>query len=69
VGLIVAGIRRRYAPIRYLAMVILAVTILKVFTADLAELDQAYRVLSAIGLGVLLLIASFLYQRFKPGEG
>jgi uncharacterized membrane protein len=68
VGLIVAGIRRRYAPIRYLAMVVLAVTILKVFTADLAELGQAYRVLSAIGLGVLLLIASFLYQRFKPGE-
>ena len=68
VGLIVVGIRRQYAPIRYLAMAVLAVTILKVFLLDLAELEQAYRVLSAIGLGVLLLIASFLYQRFRPGE-
>ena len=69
VGLIIAGIRGRYAPVRYLAMAVLGVTILKVFLLDLAELEQAYRVLSAIGLGVLLLIASFLYQRFKPGEG
>jgi uncharacterized membrane protein len=68
VGLIVAGIRRRYAPVRYLAMAVLAVTILKVFTTDVAELGQEYRVLSAIGLGVLLLVASFLYQRFRPGE-
>ena len=69
VGLIITGIRGRYAPVRYLAMAVLGVTILKVFLLDLAELEQAYRVLSAIGLGVLLLIASFLYQRFKPGEG
>jgi uncharacterized membrane protein len=65
VALIVFGIRRRYAPVRYLAMVVLAVTILKVFLLDLSELEQGYRVLSAIGLGVLLLLASFLYQRFR----
>jgi uncharacterized membrane protein len=69
VGLIVIGIRQRYAPVRYLAMAVLGVTILKVFLLDLAQLDQAYRVLSAIGLGVLLLIASFLYQRFRAEEG
>jgi uncharacterized membrane protein len=65
VGLIVVGIRQRYAPVRYLAMAVLAVTIPKVLLLDLAELEQGYRVLSAIGLGVLLLIASFLYQRFR----
>jgi uncharacterized membrane protein len=65
VALIVFGMRRRYAPVRYLAMAVLAVTILKVFLLDLSELEQAYRVLSAIGLGVLLLIASFLYQRYR----
>jgi len=65
VGLIVVGIRQRYAPVRYLAMAMLAVTIPKVLLLDLAELEQGYRVLSAIGLGVLLLIASFLYQRFR----
>jgi uncharacterized membrane protein len=65
VGLIVYGIRRRYAPVRYLAMVVFGVTTLKLFLLDLAALDQAYRVLSAVGLGVLLLIASFLYQRYR----
>jgi uncharacterized membrane protein len=65
VVLIVVGMRRRYAPVRYLAMAVFAVTIPKVLLLDLAELEQAYRVLSAIGLGVLLLIASFLYQRFR----
>jgi hypothetical protein len=65
VGLIVVGIRQRYAPVRYLAMAVLAVTIPKVLLLDLAELEQGYRVLSAIGLGVLLLIASFLYQHFR----
>ena len=66
---LVAGLRMRYAPIRYLAMAVLGVTILKLFLLDLAALDQAYRVLSAIGIGVLLLIASFLYQRFKDDVG
>jgi uncharacterized membrane protein len=65
VGLIVFGIRRRYAPVRYLAMVVFGVTILKLFLLDLAALDQVYRVLSAVGLGVLLLVASFLYQRYR----
>lgn len=65
VVLVVAGMRRRYAPVRYLAMAVFGVTIPKVLLLDLAELEQAYRVMSAIGLGVLLLIASFLYQRYR----
>ena len=64
-GLIVAGLRRTYAPIRYLAIVVFGGTILKVFLVDLAELDRIYRVASIIGLGVLLLITSYLYQRAK----
>jgi uncharacterized membrane protein len=35
----------------------------KVFIYDLASLDQMARVLSLIGLGLLLLAATFLYQR------
>ncbi len=64
--LIVAGFRKRYAPLRYFAMVLFGVTILKVFTVDLAELDQIYRVLSVVGLGAALLVSSYLYQRFRP---
>lgn len=68
-GLIVAGIRKRYAPIRYFAIVIFGVTILKVFLIDLAELDRIYRVLSILGLGVMLLVTSYLYQRLRPAQG
>ena len=65
-ALIVAGIKRNYAPIRYFAMVVFAVTILKVFLIDLSELDRIYRVLSILGLGVMLLLTSYLYQRSRP---
>jgi hypothetical protein len=62
---IVVGIRRRYAPIRYFAMLLFAITILKVFVVDMAELERVYRIVSVIGLGVMLLATSYLYQRFK----
>jgi uncharacterized membrane protein len=64
-GMIVAGLRRHYAPIRYFAIVVFGCTILKVFMVDLAALDRIYRVASIIGLGVLLLITSYLYQRAR----
>jgi uncharacterized membrane protein len=64
-GAIVVGIRRRYAPVRYFAMVVFALTIGKVFLVDMAELERVYRVVSVIGLGVMLLATSYLYQRFR----
>jgi len=62
---IAIGIRRRYRPIRYFAIVLFLVTILKVVAVDLSELERLYRVLSIAGLGLLLLVASYLYQRFR----
>jgi uncharacterized membrane protein len=64
-ALIVVGLWQRYAPIRYFAIVVLFVTIAKVFFLDLAELERIYRVLSVIVLGVLLLLTSYLYQRTR----
>jgi len=64
-GAIVAGIRRRYAPARYFAMVVFALTIAKVFLVDMAELERAYRIVSIIGLGVMLLATSYMYERFR----
>jgi uncharacterized membrane protein len=63
--LIVAGIRKQYAPIRYFAIALFAVTIVKVFGFDMAELDRIYRVSSIIVLGVMLLATSYLYNRFR----
>ena len=63
--LVVVGLRRHCPAIRYFAIVVFAVTIFKVFTIDLAALERIYRVLSVIGLGVLLLMSSYLYQRSR----
>jgi uncharacterized membrane protein len=64
-ALIVIGLQRKYAPIRYFAMVVFAVTIFKVFALDMAQLDRIYRVSSVIGLGILLLLTSYLYNRSR----
>jgi hypothetical protein len=63
--LIVVGLWKRYAPIRYFAMTVFLITIVKVFAVDLAELDRIYRVLSVIGVGLTLLLTSYLYQRLR----
>lgn len=63
--LIVIGIIKKYQPIRIFSIVLFAITILKVFLFDLSNLDTIYRIGSFIGLGVILILVSFLYQRFR----
>ena len=59
------GIWRRARYIRFVALALFDVTIVKVFLFDLASLETLYRIFSFIGLGVILLATSYLYQRFK----
>ncbi len=61
--LLTLGFWRRAAFLRWQALVLLAVAIAKVFTLDVSELSQGYRILSFLGLGALLLGVSFVYQR------
>ena len=61
--LMTIGLWRRSAFVRWQALVLIAATILKVFIYDVSELDRAYRILSFIVLGALLLAISFVYQR------
>ena len=63
--LVIVGLMRKYAPIRYFAMALFALTTVKVFAIDLAELDRIYRVLTIIGLGITLLVTSYLYQKLS----
>lgn len=65
VVLLAIGFARRIAPLRYLAITLFAMTIIKVFVVDLANLETVYRIVSFIVLGVLLLAASFLYQQLS----
>jgi uncharacterized membrane protein len=62
-ALLTLGFWRRAAFLRWQALVLLAVSIGKVFTVDVSELSQGYRILSFLGLGALLLGVSFVYQR------
>ena len=68
-GLTAVGIKWRYAPVRHLALVLFGITVLKVFTVDFPQLDSVYRIVSSIALGLLLMAASYLYQRYDGRLG
>ncbi len=63
VVLIAIGIRKKYAPARYFAIALFGLTVAKVLMNDIAGLDRFYRMLTVLAVGVLLLVASYLYQR------
>ncbi len=60
----VVGLWRRTRGLRILGIVILGAAVLKIFIYDLSFLQTLYRIFSFIGLGVILLVASYLYQRY-----
>jgi uncharacterized membrane protein len=61
--LLAVGFGRRSAFLRWQGLVLLAVSVGKVFLVDMSALSQGYRILSFLGLGALLLGVSFVYQR------
>lgn len=63
--LLVVGVLVKYKPIRLSALVFFAVTILKVFLLDSSNLSQMYRIIAFIGLGTILLVVAYIYQRYK----
>ena len=66
IGAVIVGLVRRQARVRLAGLALLGVAIAKVWTYDLAELDELVRVLSFVGLGILLLVGSFAYARIRP---
>jgi uncharacterized membrane protein len=62
-GLIATGFHRASTLLRYLALALFGVTVLKMFSVDLLELAGVYRIVGFTALGLMLLGASFLYQR------
>jgi uncharacterized membrane protein len=57
------GFWKRSAFLRWQALILLAISIAKVFLVDVSQLSQGYRIVSFLGLGALLLGVSFIYQR------
>jgi uncharacterized membrane protein len=62
---LVYGLLRDERRFRLGGLALLGIAIVKVFLYDLASLDEIYRVLSFIALGLLLLASAFAYQRIR----
>ena len=63
--LIGIGIAKNKQNLRIGAMVLFAITLLKLFFYDIAHLDTISKTIVFVSLGILLLIISFLYNKFK----
>jgi uncharacterized membrane protein len=66
VGTVVVGLRRDLRFVRAVGLILLGVTVAKVFVFDLATLTSIYRVVSCVGLGLLLLAGALTWQRLRP---
>jgi uncharacterized membrane protein len=62
------GIRWGRQALWRFGLLLFGVTVGKVVLVDLAALDAGYRVLSVVALGLLLLLASFVYSRARRPE-
>jgi uncharacterized membrane protein len=63
-ALLLAGMRQKTRWVRYAGVALLVVTLAKLFFHDLNSLDKLYRIGAFIGVAVILIVASFVYQRF-----
>ncbi len=64
IGLLSAGILKGVRPARYAGVGLLGVTLLKLFFHDLSRLSELYRIGAFVGVAVISILASVLYQRF-----
>lgn len=67
-GLLAAGIWKETRATRYAALVLLSVTLFKLFFHDLARLEALYRIGALFAVAVIAILASFAYQRFLPAN-
>ncbi|RYD34277.1 MAG: DUF2339 domain-containing protein [Verrucomicrobiaceae bacterium] len=68
-GLMIIGFRWRQPAARYAGVGLLAVTLIKLFLHDLAQLGTLHRIGAFIAVALTALVASFLYQRFLNNNG
>lgn len=69
IGLLAAGIFWKQVKARQAALILVLITCFKIFLKDLWSLGQLYRVASFIGLAIVLMLVSYLYQRFLANPG
>jgi uncharacterized membrane protein len=64
-SLIVLGIWKKKKHLRIEAFALFGITLIKLFFYDLSHLDTIAKTIVFVSLGVLLLITSFLYNKYK----
>ena len=64
-GFLILGIKKQIKPIRIISLVLLSVTILKLFIYDIRDVSKTGQIVAFMLLGVLILVISFVYQRIK----
>jgi uncharacterized membrane protein len=63
------GIWRKYRGMRFVAIGLFGITILKIFIYDLSFLETLYRFFSFVALGAILIGVSYAYQKYKDVIG
>ena len=63
--LIVLGVTRRWRWVRLAGLALLAVPVVKLFAFDSRLLEQEYRVIAFLALGLILVAGGLLYQRYS----
>lgn len=64
-ALLLAGILKNRSVLRGIGLILLGGVIAKIFIVDLSGLEQLYRIIAFLVLGVLVLVSSFLYLKFR----
>ena len=60
---VAVGIQRDHRELRWMGILVFGLATAKAFLVDAEALSGLYRVLGFLGLGALLLLASYGYQR------
>jgi uncharacterized membrane protein len=63
-ALLVLGVVREVRTVRFAAIGLLSLALLKLFLHDLDALGQLYRIGAFFGVAIIAIVASFIYQRF-----
>ncbi|HEX7862856.1 MAG TPA: DUF2339 domain-containing protein [Verrucomicrobiae bacterium] len=63
-ALLIIGVKREVPVVRYAGLFLMGLTLLKLFLHDLTQLDALFRIGAFIGVAIILIFASWMYQRF-----
>jgi uncharacterized membrane protein len=65
VAMITSGVIRKLPADRIIGLVLIGIVVAKLYLYDVWLLTRFYRVSAFVALGILLLVASYVYSRFK----